>query len=89
MRLVIEARHVVVGLRHQLAPGEPPAGIGLEERQPAAVHEVVDERGDEHGLAGAGKPGHAEPHGRRAACRSRPSTLSTAILASSVMVVRV
>ena len=28
------------------------------------MHEVVDERGDEHGLAGAGEPGHAEPDGR-------------------------
>ena len=31
------------------------------------MYEVMDEGGDEHGLAGAGKPGNAEPHGWRAA----------------------
>ena len=33
---------------------------GVEERQPRAGDEIVHERGDEHRLAGAGEPGHAE-----------------------------
>ena len=67
MGLVIEPWHIVVGLRHEPGLGKTPACPGFEERQAAAMHEVMDERGDENGLAGAGKAGHAEPHGRRAA----------------------
>ena len=65
MRLVVEARHLVVGLRLQPRPASRPLGIGLEERQPAAMHEIVDERGDEDGLAGARQAGHAEAQRRR------------------------
>ena len=36
----------------------------LEHRQPAAAHQVMHQRGDEHGLAGAGQPGDAEPDRR-------------------------
>ena len=37
---------------------------GIEERHARAGHEIVHERGDEHGLAGAREPRDAEPHGR-------------------------
>ena len=67
MGLVIEPRHIVVGLRHEPGLGQPPACPGLEERQTAAMQEVMDEGGDENGLAGAGEAGHAEPHAWRAA----------------------
>ena len=67
MRLVVEARNVVVGLRHQARLGEAALWIGVEQRQAAAMDEIVDERGDEDGLAGAGEAGHAQPHRRSAA----------------------
>ena len=65
MLLVVEARHVIVGLGLELGAAHPPAGIGLEERQPAAMDQVVDEGGDEDGLAGPRQAGHAEPERRR------------------------
>ena len=67
MGLVIEPRHIVVGLRHEPGLSQPPACPGLEERQTATMQEVVDEGGDENGLTGAGEAGHAEPHAWRAA----------------------
>ena len=65
MALVVEARHGVVGLRLELGAGDAAGGIGLEERQPAAMDQIVDQRGDEDGLAGAGEAGDAEPDRRR------------------------
>ncbi len=65
MSLVIEAGHRVVGLRLEPRAGDAAAGIGLEQRQPAAMDEIVDERRDENGLAGAGEAGHAEAERRR------------------------
>ena len=62
--LVVEARHRIVGLRLEPRVGDPPGGIGLEHRKAAAAGQAVDQRGDEHGLAGARQPGDAEPDGR-------------------------
>src|SRR4051812_31714883 len=67
MRLVIEPGHGVVGLRHEAGLGEPPARPRLEQRQASAMHEIMDQRGDEYGLAGARETSDAEPHSRRAA----------------------
>ncbi len=65
MLLIFEARDDLVRLRFQIGAQQAPLGGRVEERQPAAGDEIVHERGDEHGLAGAGEPGHAEPHRRR------------------------
>ena len=61
VRLVVEARHRVVGLRLEVGALDAPLGLGHEERQPPAGDEVADQRGDEDGLAGARQPGDAEP----------------------------
>ena len=61
VRLVVEARHRVVGLRLEVGALDAPLGLGHEERQAAAGDEIADERGDEDGLAGARQPGDAEP----------------------------
>ena len=62
--LIVEARHRIVGLRLEPGAGDPSRGEGLEHRKAAAAGEAVDQRGDEHGLAGARQPGDAEPHRR-------------------------
>ena len=62
--LIVEARHRIVGLRLQPRAGDAPGGERLEHRKAAAAGEAVDQRGDEHGLAGARQPGDAEPHRR-------------------------
>ena len=54
VRLVVEARHRVVGLRLEPRAGDAAGGQRLEHRQAAAVEEVVDERREEHRLAGTG-----------------------------------
>ena len=41
-----------------------PLAQRLEHRQPAAMQQLVHQRGDEHGLAGARQAGDAEPDGR-------------------------
>ena len=64
MRLVVEAGHGVVRLRLKPRAGEASARHRLEHRKASAAHEPVHERGDEHGLAGAGEAGDAEPDGR-------------------------
>src|SRR5438105_13518839 len=61
MVLVIEPRHRVIRLRLQMGAGNPPAVIGLEHRKAAASGQPVDQRGDEHRLAGARQAGDAEP----------------------------
>jgi len=63
--LVVESRHIVVGLRRQRGAGDASAGISLEQGQAAAMDQVVDEGGDEDRLAGAGKAGHTEAERRR------------------------
>ena len=60
MILVGEARHRVVGLRLEPRPRDPPLGGGGEHRKPRAGDQVVDERGQKHGLAGARQAGDAE-----------------------------
>ena len=65
MRLVVEARHRVVGLRLEPRPrAMRPLAHGLEHRQAAAMQQLMHQRGDEHGLAGAREAGDAEPDGR-------------------------
>ena len=62
--LIGEARHVVVGLR--LQPGAQDAAFAQATRRTGSrppFEQGVDERGDEHGLAGARQAGDAEPHG--------------------------
>ena len=52
MVLIVEARHRIVGLRLEPGAGDPPGGERLEDRKTSAAGEAVDQRGDEHGLAG-------------------------------------
>ena len=52
MAFVVEARHRVVGLRLEVGAGNPPGRERLEHRKAAAAGEAVDQRGNEHGLAG-------------------------------------
>ena len=59
-----KARHRVVGLRLQPGAGDPAGGERFEDRKAAAAGQAVDQRGDEHGLAGARQAGDAEPHRR-------------------------
>ena len=62
--LIGEAWHRIVRLRLQPGAGDPPRGVGLEHRKPAAAGEAMDQRGDEHRLAGARQAGDAEPDRR-------------------------
>ena len=64
MALVIEARHRVVGLRRKPRAGDAAAGERLEHRKAPAAQQPVQQRGDEHGFAGARQPGDAEPQRR-------------------------
>ncbi len=63
MALVVEARHRVIGLRHKLGAGDAPAGERLEHRKTAAAQQAMQQRRDEHRLAGARQAGHAQPYG--------------------------
>ena len=74
MILVLEARHRVVGLFLQEGAGDAPGFLRLEQRQPAAMDEIVDQRRDEHGLAGARQAGDAEPQRWREQRRRRGPT---------------
>ena len=62
MLLIFEARHGIVGLRLEIDAQQAPLGRRVEERQPRTGDEIVHQRGDEHRLAGAREPGHAEFH---------------------------
>ena len=64
MRLIGEARHGIVRLRRKPGARDPARGHRLEDREASAAQQAVNQRGDEHGLAGARQAGHAEPHGR-------------------------
>ena len=61
MLLIGEARHRVVGLRLEMGAGDAPLRRRAQHRQAAAADQIVDERGDEDGLAGARQARHAEP----------------------------
>ncbi len=52
MVLIVEARHRIIRLRLEMGPRDPPGRERLEHRKAAAAGEAVDQRGDEHGLAG-------------------------------------
>ena len=70
--LIVEARHRVVRLRLQIGADDARLRQRLEEGQPVAGDEVVDQRGDEHRLARARQPGYAEPQrGREEVARRR------------------
>jgi hypothetical protein len=60
MLLVGEARHRVVRLRLEPRPGDASLGGSSEHGQPRARDQVVDERGQEHSLAGARQAGDPE-----------------------------
>ena len=60
MLLVGEARHGVVGLRLEPRARDASLGGRGEHRQPRPCDQIVDERGQEHGLAGARQAGHAQ-----------------------------
>ena len=64
MILVGEPRDGVVGLWLQVRREDAPFGLGAQLRHPPAVDQVGDQRGDEHGLAGAAEPRHPEPDHR-------------------------
>ena len=51
--LIVEARHRVVGLRLKPGAGDPSGGERLENREPAAAGEAINQRGDKDRLAGA------------------------------------
>ncbi len=60
VRLVVEARHRVVGLRLQVGGADRPSRRRGEARHPAPLDHVGDERGDEHRLARPAEAGDAE-----------------------------
>ena len=63
--LVLEARHRVVRLLFQHGARDAAGFLRLEQRQPAAMDEIVHEGRDEHRLAGPRQAGDAEPQRRR------------------------
>jgi hypothetical protein len=62
---VLEARDGVVRLMFHERAGNAAALLGIEQWQSPAMQEIMHEGGDEHGLAGARKSGHAKPQGWR------------------------
>ncbi|MHC2323173.1 hypothetical protein ACVI3S_001193 [Bradyrhizobium diazoefficiens] len=64
MGLIGKARHGIVRLRREVRPRDPARGIGFEYRKPAAARQPMDQRGDEHRLAGPRQAGDPEPHRR-------------------------
>ncbi len=60
MLLVGETRHGVVRLRLEPRPRQAAFRGGGEHRKPRAGDQVVDERGEKHGLARARQAGDAE-----------------------------
>ena len=61
MILIGKAGHAVVGLRPEFGAGEPSLGVNAQNRQPAGPCEILNERDDEHGLAGPRQAGDAKP----------------------------
>src|SRR5262249_41009760 len=64
MALIGKARHAIIRLRFKAGAGDPPRGKGLEYRKTPAAGQPMDQRGDEHGLAGARQAGDAKSNGR-------------------------
>ena len=62
--LIGKARHGVVRLRLQPGAGDPPRRVRLEHRKPPSTGQAVDQRRDEHGLAGARQARDAKSHRR-------------------------
>ena len=75
MRLVIEARDRIVGLRFEPRARDAPAGKRLEHGQTSAMQKVMHQRGDEHRLARAREAGDAEPDGRIEQARAELASL--------------
>ena len=51
MALIVEARHLIVRLRLEIDAEHAALGHGIEEAAGGPGHEIMHERGDEHGLA--------------------------------------
>ena len=64
MILVLEARYRIIRLFLERGAGHPAGAQRLEQGQPAAMQQIVDQRRDEDGLAGTRQAGDAEPDGR-------------------------
>ena len=79
MPLIVEARHLIVRLRLEIDAGNAAMRHGIEERHAGACHEIVHERGDEHGLARAREPGHAKPDGRLDEVRGEVADIAESI----------
>ena len=63
--LVGEAGQGIVGLGFEVGARHAALGVGRQQRQPAAVNEIVHQRRYEDRLAGPRQPGDAEAQGRR------------------------
>ncbi len=63
MLLVVELRHRVVRLGFEARPDDATLRGGGQDRQAGAREQIVDERGQEHRLAGAREPSHAQAQG--------------------------
>jgi len=61
---VLEARQCIVGLRLQIGRFDPAIAGGDQLVHAAPVHQVGDQRGDEHCLARARQPRHAKADDR-------------------------
>lgn len=66
MILIGKARHRIVRLRLQRCARDAALGRRAQDRQARAPDQVIDESGDEHGLARARQAGDAEPQGAAA-----------------------
>ncbi len=88
MIFILEARNGIVGCGSRRTFDTRPERIALEERQTSTIQEIMNERRDEHRLAGTRQACDAKTQCRigQRACRS--ARLSRAIKALSVMDVR-
>ena len=64
MAFIVEPRHRIIRLRRKISASDAAGGHRLEHRETSAAQQAMDQRGDEDGLAGVGKPGDPEPDRR-------------------------
>lgn len=62
MILIGKTRHAIVGLWLQIGARQAVGVDHVEQRQAPAMDQIVDQRGDEDGLASPGEARHTEPH---------------------------
>lgn len=62
MVFIGKARDGVVGLWFQIGRFDAVFGNGIEEREPSAIDQILDQSGDEHALASLAEAGDAEAH---------------------------